>query len=479
MAGAKQICNHVIACLYRIEYAHSRGFGNPACTEKACQWNQGTRKDVEPKRITDPVVRKRFRCSSLDNAGIREDTGMKNFNEFDPRIETDRKLNTDHISELIGNIQSVDEHVSLFKSIESLSLTYENNFYNLFVESIANNLLLKRKKCSQWELTVLFLEKMKVSEETIGFAELRSGRLTASKQEIFTKTNSLIDATGPIKPKTTPLVSKIIFNDVKLENPAIKWGIENKENAFKSFYANEISKHSEFKAEKCGLFFSKFHSFTAASSDGIVTCKYHGKSLIKIKCPCSFQDKFISESGKFLSTKNGSVYLLESHNYYTQVISQMGVTDIKECYFVVWTTKDLLVLKISFNKKHYTKEFRNLQIFYRTYVCPALLNFKSITFYGKCDQVLLEESEINSEEETQLSSIECDLCEASFHFKWENVSDLSSETGWICSSCLSSFNHKLNLGSKIYVLVLCFRFIVWNDLTGKHLLKVSNGKIKM
>ena len=170
-------------------------------------------------------------------------------------METDRKLNADYISELIKNVQLVDEHVVLFKSIESRTLTYGNNFSNLFLESIANNLLFKHKKCSQSELTVLFLEKIKVSEETIGIVEkstraesneklwfeLRSGRLTTSKHhEIFIKTNSLIRATGLIKPKTTALPSKIIFSDVKLENPPSKWGIGNEENAFKSFYTNEI-----------------------------------------------------------------------------------------------------------------------------------------------------------------------------------------------------------------------------------------------
>ena len=52
--------------------------------------------------------------------------------------------------------------------MESRSLTNENNFSNVFVESIPNNLLRKHKKCSESELIVLFLEKNKVSGETIG-----------------------------------------------------------------------------------------------------------------------------------------------------------------------------------------------------------------------------------------------------------------------------------------------------------------------
>ena len=163
----KKTCNHVVACLQKIEYGHSHGFCKLACAEIACQWNQGTCKEVEPRQITDLVVHKKFRCSSLDNDGIQEDTRMKNLNKFDPRIVMDRKLNAGHISELIRNVQLVDEHVALFKSIESRSLTNENNFSNLFVESIPNNLLRKHKKCSESKHIVLFWRKWKFLEKLL------------------------------------------------------------------------------------------------------------------------------------------------------------------------------------------------------------------------------------------------------------------------------------------------------------------------
>ena len=100
------------------------------------------------------------------------------------------------------------------------------------------------------------------------------------------------------------------------------------------------------KQKKCGLFLSKFYSFIAASTDQTVTCNCHGESLMEIKCPYSFQDKFNSEyvnDCDFLWAKNWSVHLIETQKNYTQVISQMAVTDIKECYFVVWKTKDVFV----------------------------------------------------------------------------------------------------------------------------------------
>ena len=93
----------------------------------------------------------------------------------------------------------------------------------------------------------------------------------------------------------------------------MKWDQDNEENAFKSFYAEEVSKHQAFNAEKCGTFLGKIKSYIAASSDGIVTCKCHGKGLIEIKCPYRIHDKKISESFRecdFLITNdNGRVTL--------------------------------------------------------------------------------------------------------------------------------------------------------------------------
>ena len=95
--------------------------------------------------------------------------------------------------------------------------------------------------------------------------------MTASKHHIiYTKTNSVLKATRSIKLKTTPMVAEIIFGKSTLHGAAVQWGIEKEHEAFKSFYAHEVSKHKEFGAEKCGIFLSKFESYIAGSPDGIL-----------------------------------------------------------------------------------------------------------------------------------------------------------------------------------------------------------------
>ena len=65
----------------------------------------------------------------------------------------------------------------------------------------------------------------------------------------------------------------------------MNWGTDHEEKALKSFYAENVAKHIDFKTEKSGLFILQQKPFIAALPDGFMTCKCHGKSTLEIKCP--------------------------------------------------------------------------------------------------------------------------------------------------------------------------------------------------
>ena len=56
MTRASRYCNHVIAVLYKVEYANANNFYSPACTSISCDWNKSTKKIIEPKRISEIAV---------------------------------------------------------------------------------------------------------------------------------------------------------------------------------------------------------------------------------------------------------------------------------------------------------------------------------------------------------------------------------------------------------------------------------------
>ena len=70
-----------------------------------------------------------------------------------------------------------------------------------------------------------------------------------------------------------------------------------------------------------------------------------------------------------------------------------------------------------------------------------MLQIKPIIYCARCEKVLLEECEINVNEE-ELNSIQCNLCNAWFHYSCENIkaSDFNCDDGanWMCFACLVS-----------------------------------------
>ena len=56
MTGASRYCNHVIAVLYKVEYANANNFYSPTCTSIPYDWNKSTTKIIEPKRISEIAV---------------------------------------------------------------------------------------------------------------------------------------------------------------------------------------------------------------------------------------------------------------------------------------------------------------------------------------------------------------------------------------------------------------------------------------
>ena len=273
--------------------------------------------------------------------------------------------------------------------------------------------------------------------------EMRKGSLTASKHhDIYTKINTISKSTSDIKPKTTRMVANIIYGSNFKKNIALQWGIDNETKALKAFYAKEVSKHIDFKTEKAGLFISKTKTYIAASPDAIMSCKCHVKSTIEIKCPYSLKDKELAfadiDNCSFLVVSDGQVMLKRTHKYYTQIISQMALTNTNQAYFVVWTQKDLLVEEIKFDPEHWKRVSINVEIFYNICLSSTIIN-KTSYIRGKCDQVLLEENEIQPQEEQNLTSVKCNDCHW-YQANCENIniSEVSEDEKWLCSICLKS-----------------------------------------
>ena len=75
-------------------------------------------------------------------------------------------------------------------------------------------------------------------------------------------------------------------------------------------------------------------------------------SSIKEEDPC---DPKVAANVGYIDFVDGEPALKRSHNYYAQVQMQMALTKAASCNFVVWTTKNILVLKVDFDQYFWQK----------------------------------------------------------------------------------------------------------------------------
>lgn len=95
----------------------------------------------------------------------------------------------------------------------------------------------------------------------------------------------------------------------------------------------------------CGFVVGTSAPWLAASPDRLVldfTQKEHEKGCLEVKCPLACEKITITEacrrvSAFYLVEQSGDIHLSKSHGYYYQIQTQMHVTTLKWCDFVVWS----------------------------------------------------------------------------------------------------------------------------------------------
>ena len=102
-------------------------------------------------------------------------------------------------------------------------------------------------------------------------------------------------------------------------------------------------------------------------------CKCHRKSILEVKCPYNIQNLFIKKDinkCSFHSKDNGDVTINKGHKYYTQVISQIQLSQSNQGYFIVWTTKDSFIQIVGKNEAFWEKVSKSVQ---RKQICKVFV----------------------------------------------------------------------------------------------------------
>uniref|UniRef100_A0A672I0X1 YqaJ viral recombinase domain-containing protein n=1 Tax=Salarias fasciatus TaxID=181472 RepID=A0A672I0X1_SALFA len=183
----------------------------------------------------------------------------------------------------------------------------------------------------------------KQSKSALWFSA-RAGRITASNMHDVYSTN--------LKSPALSTVKNVCYPKNSCTTSDMLWGIKNEEKAMEAYIEKHSKQHNGQQVAKCGFFINPAFPEVGASPDGTVRCICCGNGCIEIKCPSKYKHSTIhdaclaGDSNFCLHIVDGEIQLKQGHPYFTQVQTQIFVTDSKYCDFIVWTPKDCAILRI-------------------------------------------------------------------------------------------------------------------------------------
>ena len=458
-AGTAEVCNHVIALLYKVNFAYKKAYISPACTSVPQGWNKGTKRDVLPNQIKNLVFRK--------DKKMRDDTAKEQGpnatlkKQFDPRKPQYRQLTNERVSALINGVMQNVPTACVLYSIEHAKDDGLPQPLHQKALSFMSSEEMKGKPLKQ--SAPLFLKECqmttdqvrRVETETRGqsdndvWHQQRVGRVTASNFHKFhTKAQTILQRKGrdDKKPVYSSLVSSLLNKSDEISHlPQIKWGNEHEKDAIKSFMSDIASQHDGglqgFK--QCGLFIKPDYPFLAASPDGLFICKCCGLATVEAKCPYSVRNDNIHvketfERVEFLESVDGKPRLKRSHKYYTQIQAQMWICGVSHGFFIVWTQGGPpLYERVELDIEFCLSVVNNITLFYKSFVLPCLLGYREIFECPKCAKVILEADEIS--DLSNENSVCCDSCSTWWHLPCAKLTVHVADTLdlWLCQSCLA------------------------------------------
>lgn len=266
----------------------------------------------------------------------------------------------------------------------------------------------------------------------------RAGRITASNAKAVCRTSV-----------TTPsrsLVKRVCYPEAtQFWSAPTSWGQQHEETARSAYMSVSKDIHAKFQCSVSGLHISTKYHFLAATPDGVLNCSCCGKGVLEIKCPYNGRERTVRElaasDSACLSTVDGTVMLKKEHSYYYQVQMQMLVCEVGYCDFVLWTTKDFIVLSMC------KRMLDRCELYFKVVLLPELC-FSHWTRSSDADGQDQEQgSDSSASEEVYCvcrgpesgSMIMCDskTCKhVWFHYKCVNLSRAPKAKKWFCPSCL-------------------------------------------
>ena len=197
----------------------------------------------------------------------------------------------------------------------------------------------------------------------------RRKRITASVCGIIAKRRTTT--------KVGNLVKTLLYSTFR-GNTATEWGKLQESKSKEAYLCEKRHVSPHITVTESGLVVHHHHHWLGASADGLVydPSSTEPEGIVEFKNPYSARTMTLqdaSQSKDFcLVNRDGSLQLKRTHVYFHQLQATMFCTERKWCDFVVRTTVDLHIERISFNADFWKPILLRLRSFYFSAVLPEL-----------------------------------------------------------------------------------------------------------
>lgn len=336
-----------------------------ACTDTKCEWDI-PRKESLPMKLDDIEHSLNTRVQPFEN--VYNPASLEN-NGCDGELEMSLlNLIQGHDTQIIEILDQATEIENIPKSIAEYAHGFKETY--CFLEYL-------RSKVTKDDCEKIYSLTDGQSENQYWY-DYRFGRITSSIIPLVYRYMG--------NDENNYILKQILGNSYSLSTPAIIYGKE-REHLARDLYRNIYSSlHEKSTIEISGLVINKDLPHLGASPDAIVNCKCCGKGLVEIKCPYTYRNLTIDEicDKNYHLTKSSNpdrpFNLKQSSNWYIQIQSQMAISNLSWCDFVVYlqgsisTEKHkIYVERIKFDSELWRSVLKKVDLYYTKFVIPKLL----------------------------------------------------------------------------------------------------------
>ena len=292
---------------------------------------------------------------------LRKSDSLSNLASFDPRPAHLRQCESypHHFRSMVLNSRTENMPIKqLYPPADIYSMIHDHDYFKgdpeeRFLQSLGHS------NITQTEQTV-------VEKKTQGQSTNKLWKLERAKRMHASNFGRICKATHRTNKDQLARSLTAVAKTVKV--PALDHGIKYEATAI-----GQYEKMQNVKVQPVGIYISLELPYLACSPDGCI-----GDDLIvEVKCPYSACQKPINPVTVPYLYKAGPderLQLKQDHDYYYQIMGNLYCTGRQACDFVVYTLKDIQIIRINRDEAFLARMLAQLTAFYVQHFRRAVLN---------------------------------------------------------------------------------------------------------